>query len=240
MAATADNQELTIGSGTYIDGFEDGILGKKIGTTFDLPVTFPADYSSTDLAGKDAVFSITINSVNTPILPEYTDDWVATISNDVLGKVVTTTAEFEKSIASFLILDKVFSESTLKDYNKDTYDQMVADQLKYYQNLATQQGVELDYFLSVNGTSQADLKASALDTLKWQAIIFEVASLENLNADTEYESTMLSEAKTAGYDTTDAYIKGEALPDYYMEYTKAYALYPQVVDIFVAAAKITN
>lgn len=237
---TADNQELTIGSGTYIDGFEEGILGKEIGTTFNLPVTFPEDYSSTELAGKEAEFSITINSVNIPILPEYTDEWIATISEEVLGEVVTTTAEFEKSIASFLILDKIFSESTLEDYNKETYDLMVADQIEYYQNYADEQGLELEYLLSVYGTSEEDLAASVLDTLKWQAIIFEVASLENINADDEYESTLLEEAIAAGYDTTEAYIEGEELPAYYTEYTKAYALYPKIVDILVSAATITE
>lgn len=237
---TAENQELVIGSGSYIDGFEEGILDKEIGSTFDINVTFPDDYASTDLAGKDAVFSITVNSVKVPILPDYTDEWVASISEEIIGEVLTTTAEFEESIASFLILDKVFSDSTLEDYDAEVYDLMVADQIKYYQDYATEQGVELEYLLSVYGTSEEDLAASVLDTMKWQAIIFEIASLENLTAEEEYESTMLEEAVGAGYETVDEYIEGEEVPDYYIDYTRAYALYPKVVDILVSAATITE
>lgn len=237
---TAENQELVIGSGTYIDGFEEGIVGKEIGSTFDINVTFPDDYSSTDLAGKDAVFSITVNSVNIPVLSDFTDEWVTSISEEVLGEALTTTAEFEKSVASFLILDKVFSDSTLEDYDAEVYELMVADQLEYYENYAAEQGIELEYLLSVYGTSEEDLAASVLDTIKWQAIIFEIASLENITADEEYESTVLEEAVAAGYETVDEYLEGEEIPDYYLDYTRAYALYPKIVDILVDASTITE
>ena len=60
---TAEGYDLTIGSGSFIDGFEDGLIGKKIGDTVDLNLTFPEDYSSTDLAGKEVVFTVKINSV---------------------------------------------------------------------------------------------------------------------------------------------------------------------------------
>lgn len=60
---TAENQTLVLGSGTYIDGFEDQIAGHHVGETFDINVTFPDDYGAADLAGKDAVFTITLDSV---------------------------------------------------------------------------------------------------------------------------------------------------------------------------------
>lgn len=60
---TAENQTLTLGSGAYIDGFEDQIVGHHPGETFDINVTFPDDYGATDLAGKDAVFTITLDSI---------------------------------------------------------------------------------------------------------------------------------------------------------------------------------
>ncbi len=55
--------DLTIGSGTYIDGFESGLIGKKVGDTVDLNLTFPEDYGAEDLAGADVVFTVTINGV---------------------------------------------------------------------------------------------------------------------------------------------------------------------------------
>lgn len=237
---TADNQELTIGSGTYIDGFEDGVLGKEIGSTFDINVTFPDDYSATDLAGKDAVFTITVNSVKVPILPDYTDEWVTTVSEEVVGEAVTTIADFEEKVKEYLILDEVFTGSTLDDYDQEAYDAMLADQLSYYEDYATQNGMDLETLLGLYGTSEDEIGQSIIDQLKWQAIIFEIASLENINVDDEYESTLLSEAKNAGYTTTDEFIEGESIADWKLETVKAQTLYPKIVDIVVSAATITE
>lgn len=77
---TAKGYDLTIGSGSFIDGFEDGLIGKKIGDTVDLNLTFPKDYSSTDLAGKEVVFTVKINSVKRA--PKLTDELAAEISNN--------------------------------------------------------------------------------------------------------------------------------------------------------------
>lgn len=72
---TASDQSITIGAGGYIDGFEDGIIGHKVGETFDVPVTFPENYTA-ELAGKDAVFTMTVKG----IVPDLTDDLVKQIS----------------------------------------------------------------------------------------------------------------------------------------------------------------
>ncbi len=72
---SAENQEITIGSGGYIPGFEDGILGMKKGETKDVPLTFPEDYIEPSMAGKDVVFKITLQSFKRA--PELNDDWVA-------------------------------------------------------------------------------------------------------------------------------------------------------------------
>lgn len=73
---SAKGYDLELGSGTFIDGFEDQIVGHTPGETFDVNVTFPDNYGSTDLAGKDAVFSTTLNYINETVTPELTDTWV--------------------------------------------------------------------------------------------------------------------------------------------------------------------
>ena len=88
---TDKGYDLTIGSGTFIDGFEDGLIGKKIGDTVDLNLTFPENYGSTELAGKDVVFTVTINSVKRA--PELTDALVAEISDEY-----KTVEEYRNSI----------------------------------------------------------------------------------------------------------------------------------------------
>ena len=83
---TYSGYSLVLGSGTFIDGFEDQIVGHKPGETFDVTVTFPEGYSdSTDsdgntvvLSNKEAVFSVTLNSISEEVLPELTDEWVDT------------------------------------------------------------------------------------------------------------------------------------------------------------------
>ena len=74
---TGSDYDLTLGSGTFIDGFEDQIVGHMPGETFDVNVTFPDDYQATNLAGKDAVFATTLNYINEDVTPDLTDDWVS-------------------------------------------------------------------------------------------------------------------------------------------------------------------
>ena len=73
---TAEGASLTIGSHSYIDGFEDGLIGAKIGETVDLNLTFPENYGATDLAGKDVIFTVTVNGIQTSEA-EPSDAWVA-------------------------------------------------------------------------------------------------------------------------------------------------------------------
>ena len=80
---SAKGYNLKIGSGTFIDGFESGLIGKKVGETVDLNLTFPEDYGSEDLAGKDVVFKVTINSIQDESYPTYdtlTDNMSKTIT----------------------------------------------------------------------------------------------------------------------------------------------------------------
>ena len=77
---TAQDQQLELGSGAFIDGFEDGIVGHNIGETFDLNLTFPEDYKSEDMAGQAVVFTVTLDKISEVIVPELTDELVAELS----------------------------------------------------------------------------------------------------------------------------------------------------------------
>ena len=74
---SAEGTDLTIGSGTFIDGFEEQLVGATVGETIDINVTFPENYTSKDLAGKEATFTVTINSIGKSVTPELTDELVA-------------------------------------------------------------------------------------------------------------------------------------------------------------------
>ena len=76
----AENYELQIGSGQFIPGFEDQMIGMKVGEEKDLDVKFPKNYQAEDLAGKKAVFHVTVHEVKTEVMPELTDDYVASLN----------------------------------------------------------------------------------------------------------------------------------------------------------------
>ena len=96
---SAEGYDLTLGTGTFIDGFEDGLIGHKAGDEVSLNLTFPSDYSSTDLAGKDVVFDVKVNSVSRALTYEdLTDDIASTYS----GGQYTTADAYRSAIREYL------------------------------------------------------------------------------------------------------------------------------------------
>ncbi len=97
---SAEGYDLTIGSNTFIDGFEEGLIGANTGDVVDLNLTFPEDYSSTDLAGKDVVFTVTVNKITTA--PELTDEYVASLGLEN----VSTIDEFKAYVKETLLTNE--------------------------------------------------------------------------------------------------------------------------------------
>lgn len=106
---TADGYDLTIGSGRFIPGFEEGLVGVKVGETVDLNLKFPDDYSNnSDIAGKDAVFTVTVNSIS--MTPELTDELINTMSN---GQY-TSVADFKQYIRDYIEgTNKIYADSDM-------------------------------------------------------------------------------------------------------------------------------
>ena len=145
---TYSGYSLTLGSGSFIDGFEDQIVGHKPGETFDVNVTFPDGYSdSTDadgnavvLSNKKVVFSVTLNYISEEILPELTDAWV------------------EEHFRNPAVMDYLLANSTFKDeLPKEITDYQVNQCLNYYYTMANHYGYDLDSFLqTAAGYDSAD------------------------------------------------------------------------------------
>ncbi|MGN1349360.1 MAG: trigger factor, partial [Acutalibacteraceae bacterium] len=96
----AENYDLTIGSGNFIPGFEDQLIGHAVDEEFDINVTFPEEYGSEELAGKASVFKIKIHEIKVKVLPEVDDDFAQEVSE------FDTVAELKKDIAENLKKDK--------------------------------------------------------------------------------------------------------------------------------------
>ena len=168
---TYSGYSLTLGSGSFIDGFEDQIVGHKPGETFDVNVTFPDGYSdSTDaegntvvLSNKKAVFSVTLNYISEEILPELTDAWVEEnfSSTDGVHTVEDLRAEYQKMLyqnnLNTAVMDYLLANSTFKDLPKEVTDYQVNQCLNYYYTMAQYYGYDLDSFLqAAAGDNNAD------------------------------------------------------------------------------------
>lgn len=95
---TADGYDLTIGSGQFIPGFEDGLIGTNVGDVVDLELTFPEDYHSADLAGAAVVFTVTVNSISESYVPELTDEYVASLNMENSDTVEEFKAELRAEL----------------------------------------------------------------------------------------------------------------------------------------------
>lgn len=158
---SAENQEITIGSGGYIPGFEDGILGMKKGETKDVPLTFPEDYIEPSMAGKDVVFKITLQSFKRA--PELNDDWVAKNTD------LKTVEEYKEDKKKFLqksaeqmaesILyqnawNQVYEASEVKEYPEKDVEEAYAEFETQIKSYAKQGGMELEDYLESQQVSK--------------------------------------------------------------------------------------
>ncbi|MFI3169475.1 MAG: FKBP-type peptidyl-prolyl cis-trans isomerase [Faecalibacterium sp.] len=159
---TATGYDLTLGSATFIDGFEEAIIGHEVGETFDITVTFPEGYSdSTDadgntivLSGAEATFAITLNSISATVTPELTDDWVYENLYALAG--FTTTDDLVEAITEELFLQNIdvyvwnyISENAvITEVPAVIINYQVCQFLSYYDYQAYYYGVDLDTFVT--------------------------------------------------------------------------------------------
>lgn len=219
---TAEGYDLTLGSGTFIPGFEDQIVGHNIGDSFDVTVTFPGDYGdSTDeagntitLSGKEAVFRVTLNSLAVSVLPEATDAWVE--ENFGASNDLHTVAELDQYFHDNLytsnltnaVVDYLTENSQVSSIPDVVRNYQVCSQLSYYNSYASMFGYEtLDEFLSgFMGYDNADalLADTEQDVLNScnQLLIFQAVaeSLDLAPTDAELEAyASYTESMGEGY-----------------------------------------
>lgn len=165
---TSEGTSITVGSSGYIDGFDDGLIGAEIGTTVDLNLTFPDDYSSEDLAGQDVVFSVTIEYRIDTITPEFDDDFAAEYSLEYWGEQLDTADDLYNYIYDYLydsylysaILSALLEKQTIITYNEENYNllyEYAYEELAYY---ASYYGTDEDTFATYYGYEDADAYAT--------------------------------------------------------------------------------
>ena len=204
-----ENYELTLGSGQFIPGFEDQIIGHKTGDEFDVNVTFPTEYTP-ELAGKEAVFKVVLHEIKMKELPALDDDFAKDVDDEV-----ETLAELKKKIKAELsekkkedverdfesaVLEKVV-ELVEGEIPEVMYDNKLEDDVKDYENRLAQQGIPLDTYLQYMGMDRDKFKASMRDNavkqVKLQLAVEKIAELEKIEASDEEAEAKLKEMADA-------------------------------------------
>ena len=209
---SSDNYNLVIGSGAFIDGFEEGLVGKKVGDTVTLDLQFPENYTpNPDLSAADVTFEVTINSKQVTILPEYNDEFIAGTANIEFDTVEAYEANVRDNAKKGLVWAAVMNLAEIKQYPKAEIKFYFDLMVKQYENLAlTQYGITLESFIEQSGTDNDTFLATMMDTAKRQVqqdlVTYLIADLENLDAKSDnYDELALKYANNNGFPTVKAY-----------------------------------
>jgi len=238
---TAQGQSLTLGSGTMIDGFEDQIIGHEIGETFDINVTFPEDYSTEDLAGKNAVFTITINSKHVANVPELTDELVQEYSAEYLDQEFSTIEELREYYAEnqrnnnleSAILSAMGEKTHVKYYNEKDLADLTAYNMSAVSYYASMFGVDASQYASMMGYESADAyaDAEAKRTLDQTMMIDKVAEEQNITfTEEELNEVITRYMEQENYEGTLEEFKAESGDSFNFLVRETEVLMPKVMD----------
>lgn len=193
----AEDYALTIGTHSFVDTFEEQLIGKKIGEETEINVTFPAEYHAAELAGKPALFKVTVKEIKIKELPELDDEFAGEVSEfetldeykaDIKAKLSETkqkqaTAENENNV-----IEKVVENAAMDIPEPMIAVQtrsMVEDQARRMQ----QQGISLDQYLQLTNTTMEQLmeqmKPQAEQTIRTRLTLEAVVAAENITVDDE-------------------------------------------------------
>ena len=204
-----ENHKLTLGSHSFIDTFEDQIVGKNIGDKFDVNVTFPEDYHAADLAGKPAVFKVELIAINAIELPELDDEYASEVSSfdtleeykEDIKKVLEAKKEKEATRAKQgKVIEKVADASEVEipeamiKYNQEKIFDEFSQRMMY-------QGLQMEQYLKIMNTTKEDMleqvKPDAIARIKTSLVLEAVAVAENIEAtDAEVDEEIQNMAST--------------------------------------------
>ncbi len=242
---TAEDQSLTLGSGSMIDGFEDQIVGHEIGETFDIDVTFPDDYSTEDLQGKKATFTITIDSKTVTNEPELTDDLILqyTTDNSNFDEPISTIEDFKAYYRDRLYNSKLESAITsamaekthITYYNEADLANMTtyaANTLSYYAT-SVFGGIDAETCAAYFGydSAAAYAETTAKNTLTTTMMLDKVAEEQGITyTQEEVDEVLQKYLESADYDGTLDEFKEASGEAYVFIVTETEVLMPKVMD----------
>ncbi|MBR4733599.1 MAG: trigger factor [Lachnospiraceae bacterium] len=212
-----ENYPLTIGSGAFIPGFEEGLVGANLNEEIDVNVTFPEDYQASELAGKAAVFKCTVKEIKEKELPELDDEFAAEVSEfdtleeykaDVKKNLEERKASNAKREKIDAVIDAVVNNATMDipEAMVTTMQRQILDE--YAQNMQAQ-GLNLEQYMQYTGldadTLMEQLKPQAESRIKGRLVLEAVAKAENIVATEEdFEAEIKTMAEAYGIEADKA------------------------------------
>lgn len=205
---TAEGSDLLLGSGSFIDGFEDGLIGAKKGDSVTLNLTFPEDYPSEELAGQEVTFDVTVNAVKEEQEAVLNDDFVKSLE---LESGASTVEAYRKGIRDSLkennesiarmqmendILEAVIANCEFSDIDA-RIEKEYNEQWEQLNNQAAMYGMDMEFYATMNGMSSVEefqeaYKEQVGNSIKVELVMDAIAEKENLTV-SEEDYTALAE-----------------------------------------------
>lgn len=222
----AEKFTLTLGSGQFIPGFEDQIVGHNIGDEFDINVTFPEDYGAADLAGAPVVFKIKLHEIKAKELPELDDEFVKDQSEfdtvdelkaDIRAKLEEAAQKSCEQEQEGKILDEVIAKVE-GEIPEVMFERRVDEMIEELGQRLAPQGISVDMYLQYTGQTLDSLKTmyreQAEKQVKLRLALEKIASLENIEVsdeETEEEFKKMAEAYKMEVEQVKGYVTADAL-----------------------------
>lgn len=212
---SADNYSLVLGSGSFIPGFEDQLVGHKADEDVDVTVTFPEDYYAKDLAGKEALFKVKIHEVKEKQLPELDDEFAKDVDEDVntldeLKDKLKKQLQDQKEATAKAAIEDAAIEAAVANAETEEIPQAMLDddtnrQLQQYLAGMQQQGINPQMYFQITNTTEDDLRKQfaedAAKRVKTNLVLEAVAEDANLSAsDEDVQNEIADLAKQYGMD----------------------------------------
>ena len=245
---TAQNQTLEIGSGHFIPGFEEQMVGMAVGEEKDLNVKFPDEYHAENLKGKDAVFHVKVNGIQAKVVPALDDDFAADVSE------FNTFDEYKASIVKELNdraqknadtqLENSLVQQAVDASDCDIPDAMIDNEIDVMmQEMKLRmmyQGLQFEDYIKYTGQTEDQIKEmykpEAKNRVKMQLVLEAGIKAEGIEpTEEEVEKAIADEAERAGRDVEDF---KKSLNDRQKEYLKENAAIRKFVDLIVSSAQV--
>ena len=247
---TAAGQTLTIGSHQFIPGFEEQMIGMKLGEEKDLNVRFPDEYHAEELKGKDAVFHVKVNGIQVTEKPELDDDFAADISEFDTFKAYRENIvnELNKQIEknNDIAIENALVEKAAENAQMDIPTAMIEDQAEYQVRemgmRMSYQGLRMEDYLKYTGQTMEDLKKmympEAEKRVRTELVIEAIRKAEKIEpTEKDIEKEIAEQAERMGQDV-ETFRKN--LTDEQKEYLKDSAAIRMVLDLLKKDAKVTE